>query len=134
MSDMMMRGGAPGGRPPMGGGGRPPMGGAPGGGGAIKDNLSVFNPADLAMTKAQGNIDPNMKVSDYLRQVGIDPEGPLTQLAEFGKKQMQNGDILGKMNNIAGGPGGAPGGAPPPMPGGGATGGTPGMEDLLSSL
>jgi len=69
----------------------------------VRKNVSIMNPMDLASMKQSGdfaNIE-SMTVSDVLSQLGIDPNGPATQLVEFGKKQVQNADMVGKMQNIA---------------------------------
>jgi len=126
MADMMtpgmMGGGPPGaGMPPMGGA---PPGGPPGGGDPIKDNLSMFNPTDLAMMKQGGAVDENTSVREFLTTMGIDVEGPVTQLAELAQKQVKNKTAMGKFQSIASkGQGQAPppgmppqGAAPPPMP------------------
>jgi hypothetical protein len=88
----------------------------------IRQNMSGFNPVDLAAMKQSGTFTPDMKVKDVLLKIGIDPEGPATQLVEFAKKQTQNADPLAKMKNIAAtAPQGQAQGQPPaeePLPAG----------------
>jgi len=116
MSDPMARMGG------MPGGGMP--GGAPGGDplAQMKSQESIFNPADAAMKVNRGDIRPDMTVAQLLGSMGIDVNGPASQLTEFMKGQVQNKTNLGKMG--LGGPPGAPPGpqggrpmAPPPEPG-----------------
>jgi hypothetical protein len=115
----------------------PPPGGVPGGmpGGMmgaaqdpVRKNMSFFNPIDAAAMRndmSQVDLD-NPTVVDFLPRIGIDPQGPLRQLVEFGQKQVQNGDMLGKMKNIA-----KDSGQPQGQPGGGAP--TQGLDDLLNA-
>jgi hypothetical protein len=114
---------------------KPPMGG----GDPIGQNQSLMNPADLAAMKQTGDVTPNMTVRDLLQKMGIDVDGPVSQLQEFAKKQVQGATGLGKMNSIAGMPGGQ--GAPPPTPGPGPGGPPPGgpsppggMASLLKNM
>ena len=107
---------------------------APGpGGDVIKENASMLNPADLAGMK-QG-MTPGGTVRDFMQKLGIDVDGPVEQLVEFGKKQLQGASAMGKMRNISGG---APGGPPTAPPGAGAPspGGPPpgGLDGLLGNL
>jgi len=136
MADMQM--------PPMpGGGGMPPMGGMPPGGGGMppgggedkfEKNVSLFNPADAALMKSRGDVQPNMTIRDFFQKQGLNVDGPVMQLVEFAKKQMKSASPLGKAQDIGGGapPPGGPGGMPPGMPGGGGPpGGSPGLAGLL---
>jgi len=126
--------------PPPGG---PPPGGPPGGD-VIKNNASMLNPADLAGMKQSGMGGSGGTVRDFLSKLGIDVEGPVQQLVDFGKKQLQGGPPMNKMKAIAGGaPGGPPPGPPPggPPPGRPAPGGPPpmpqgggGLERLLGQI
>ena len=122
------------------------MGGAPGGmpGGAPPVDTSqesIFNPADAAMKAGRGDINAQMTVRDVLGKMGIDVEGPASQLVKFSQDQMQKRTMSGKLGMQRppqmppGGPGGPPPGgpgmgAPPPMPpqGGG------GIEGLMQNL
>ena len=122
MGDMArpMPGGMPGAMP----------GGQPGGmpqGDPIRDNMSMANPADLALMQKEGGMSRNMSVRDFLSSKGIDVDGPISQLEEFGKKQIQNSTMMGKAKSIGPSPGGAPGAPPPAAPPGG-------MEQLLQGV
>ena len=113
--------------------GKNPLQGNPQGN-PLQDNLSMLNPTDLAVMKQQGNIDQNMRVRDFLSQMGIDVDGPVTQLTEFAQKQTQNATAMGKMKNIAqanpqgrmGSPQGRMPAGPPPE--------EPSMDNLLGKL
>lgn len=69
----------------------------------VRKNTSVFNPLDLAAMKQSGQFEgaEDMKVVDFLPMIGIDPQGPMSQLTEFMQKQVENADMVGKMQNIA---------------------------------
>jgi hypothetical protein len=102
--------------------------------------MSMNNPADLAAMKqakdsGQGRfagMDEQTSIRDFFGQLGIDVDGPVTQLAQFAKDQVQKGNPLGKMENIAGAipPGGPdlPPGVPAQPPG---AGGAPGIDSLM---
>lgn len=106
----------------------------------IQDNMSITNPADMAAMKqakdsGQGQfagMDEQTSIRDFFGQLGIDVDGPVTQLAQFAKDQTQKGSPLGKMENIAGAipPGGPdlPPGVPAQPPG---AGGAPGIDSLM---
>lgn len=100
-------------------GGSPMPGGMPGGGG-VEKNLSIFNPKDFViMVKTMAN-DPKATVRDLLSRLGIEADGPVSQITEFISKGMENATPLGQMKNISAGAGGtelSPGGQPPVMPG-----------------
>lgn len=123
--------------PPGGGmgGGMPPGGGMPQGdpSESFEKNLSLFNPADAALMKQRGDVQPGMTIRDFFQKQGLDVEGPIDQLIQFAKSQMKSASPLGKVQEIGGGaaPGGMPEGMPPGMPGGGAPGGSSGLSDLL---
>jgi hypothetical protein len=78
-------------------------------------NLSAANPADIGAMA--GGIRPDMTVAEYLGKMGIDVNGPVTQLIQFAQKQVQNANPLTKMRNIAADTALQPGGQPGPMPG-----------------
>lgn len=106
----------------------------------VEKNLSVFNPTDAALMSSSGKFNPTMTVRDFLTQQGIDVEGPVTQLIEMAKKQMENANPMNKMRNISADASLNPGGQPPTMPGVKpmvAPPGQPapaGMEGLLNKL
>lgn len=102
----------------------------------LRQNRSVFNPADLTAMKQEGEITPDMSIRDYFARLGVDVEGPVSQLVEMGKQQMQKANPLNKMQAVAGGPkpGAKPGmGQPAPMPQGGPPE-APGMQGLLKKF
>ena len=112
----------------------------PPGGDPISANSSMLNPADLAGMKGSMGGQGGGTVREFLAKVGIDVDGPVDQLVEFGKKQLANRTGMGKMKSMAGGapppggpmPGGPPSAGPPPggpMPSGPPPGG--GLKDLL---
>lgn len=101
----------------------------------LKQNRSVLNPTDLSMMQQEGEITPDMTVRDYFAKLGVDVDGPLTQLIEMGKQELQKANPLNKMQAIAGGPkaGPKPMGKPPQMPMGGPPE-APGMGGLLKQF
>ena len=124
MADMMM--------PPTGG--TPPMGGPPMND-PIKDNESFLNKTDLGVMAGERRFTPDQSVRDVLTELGIDVEGPATQLVEFAQKQSQNAEVSGKMKNIASSgqpkPMPSPQG-PMPGPAPGPQGPPPSMEGLMN--
>jgi hypothetical protein len=125
------------GKPQMGPGG-PPMGGPPmpppGGGGAMgtmKDNMSIFNPADAAAMKESGEVNAQTTIRDFFASKGVDVDGPISQLVQFAGDQVQKANPMNKMKALAGQ--GAPPGGPPGMPPGGP-GGQQGPPPDLSSM
>jgi hypothetical protein len=103
MGDPMMK---------MGAGGPPPGGPSP-----VMKNMSALNPVDAATMASSGNFTPDMTVRDYFQKMGIDVDGPVTQLVEFAKKQSQNANPMNKMRNIAADTALQKGGTPQPMTG-----------------
>lgn len=114
----------------------------------IRDNMSMANPTDMAAMKQSkdagmgqfAGMDKGTTVRDFFGKLGVDVDGPVTQLAELAKNQMKKGNPLGKMASMAeppAGPGprpqppGGPGG-PPPMPPPGGPGGEPGLDGLMT--
>ena len=133
MSDPMMTRG-------MGQGGQPPGGQPPGMGGGVMRNLSPMNPADLSLMAASGNFGPDTTIREAFSKVGIDVDGPMTQLADYVQKMKQNANPLNKVRNIAADTALQRGGQPPTQPGVKpmvASPGQPapsGMEGLLNRL
>jgi hypothetical protein len=120
----------------MGGG----MGAPPGGGSALQGQESIFNPADATAIAGRGDINAQMTVRDVLGKMGIDVEGPASQLVKFSQDQMQKRTMSGKMGmqRPPAAPQGAPPGmtpgrgAPPPSPQGAGSPG--GIEGLMANL
>jgi hypothetical protein len=104
-----------------------PMFGVPGKD-PIKNNMSMFNNVDAAALKGPMQQNMDMPLGQFIESLGMDLEGPATQLVEFGKKQAENGSMAGKMKNIGGGVPGSGSPVPPPAPPA-PQGGT--MEDLI---
>lgn len=101
----------------------------------MEEQRSVFNPTDVAAMTKQGKLNPRMSVIDYLGQLGIDPNGPATQLVQFAKQQMQKRNPMNKMQALAGSsprPAPGPQQAPPQAPPQGGGGG--GLSDLLNKM
>lgn len=104
-----------------------------GGANAIKNNMSIFNPTDIA-AMSQGELGQGLQnaarqgkeltIADGLNMLGLRPEDPLQKLIDFGMKNIQNANPVDKFKNIAKETGGGqpPTGQPP-------TGG--GMQDLM---
>ena len=103
----------------------------------IQANQSPLNPTDMGMMVKRGEMgDPRQQsVRQYLEQVGINVDGPVSQLVEFAEREMPKANPLEKMKRIAGGapPPGMGAGPPPGGPGMGGPppGGPPGLRGLL---
>jgi hypothetical protein len=71
----------------------------------VQQNMSVLNPVDAAVMKQDGAMgNPGEQtVMDALQKLGIDPQGPATQLVEWAKSQMKNANPANKMRAISGG-------------------------------
>ena len=115
----------------------PPTGGMPppGGSDPIKENESFLNKTDLGMMAGEGRFSPDQTVRDVLTELGIDVEGPATQLVEFAQKQTENATVPGKMKNMSSLGQPAPQGPPSAMPQGpapGPQGPPPSMEGLMN--
>jgi hypothetical protein len=102
----------------------------------LKGNRSVFNPTDMSMMAQEGEITPDMPIREYFAKLGVDVDGPISQLVEMAKGQMQKADPLNKMKAIAGGPqqGMPPQGQPPQAPQGRVPQQAPGMGGLLKQM
>lgn len=87
----------------------------------VKANQSVTSPADVSMMLQDGEISPDMPVLEYLKKIGIDPNGPVSQFVDVFKAQQAKASPMGKMQAFSGGPRmGAqkpPAGPPPGMAG-----------------
>jgi hypothetical protein len=64
-----------------------------------------------------GSMNPQMTVKEFLAQQGVDVDGPVTQLAELAKRQINNANPLNKMGGASPATALKPGGQPPTMPG-----------------
>ena len=107
----------------------------------IREQRSMFNPTDASMMAQEGEIRPDMSIREFFASKGIDVEGPVTQLVEMAKGEMQKADPMNKMKAIAGGPpqGQPPQGPPqmgqsPQMPQGRRPQQAPGMGGLLNQM
>jgi hypothetical protein len=118
---------SPGGPPP---GAPPPSLGAPPGGPPGGGTPPLLNSQDSLKARARGRIGPNSTVREGLEMMGIDVDGPISQLSAL-KGQVAAASTEGKIQSAVssqppgGPPLGAPPGAPPgagPPPGGGGLG------------
>ena len=111
--------------------------GTPGGASAIKDNMSIFNPADMA-AMSQGDLGQGLQnaarqgkeltIADGLKMLGLTPEDPLQKLIDYGVKNRQNANPVDKFKNIAN----QTGNEPPPDNGGQTSPPEqPGMQGLM---
>jgi hypothetical protein len=96
------------------------MGGKPGGGNPMGDNpiernRSAMNPTDMAAMMDQGTVRPDMTVKDLIEGVlKVPMDAPATELLQALRRQNQNANPLGKMQNMA--REGQPGSGPAPQP------------------
>lgn len=109
----------------------------------LQDNLSTMNPADIGALKSQAaggqgpmaGVSENTTIREFFGKIGIDVDGPVTQLKQFADSELSKADPLNKAEALAGGPGGAPPMPPGPRPGAGPAGpmpeGAPGIEGLM---
>ena len=113
------------GAPPGGLPGGAPPGGPPGG-----QTPPLLNSQDSLRARARGRIGPNSTVREGLEMMGIDVDGPISQLSAL-RGQAAAASTEGKIQSAVsaqppgGPPLGAPPGAPPgagPPPGGGGLG------------
>lgn len=84
----------------------PPMGGdrgmGPTAGQVMEQSRSAFNPVDAAAMQ-QNPIDPNTTtVRQFFQAKGIDVDGPLVQLVDYAKNQIQNSSMAEKTKAMAG--------------------------------
>lgn len=114
------------------------QGGQPDARQAMEQNRSLLNPTDAAAMAQQGKIRGDMSVRELFANLGIDVDGPATQLIKFSQKQMENAKMGKKMQSMAAArpapepPAGGPAqGGPPPGGGGPAPGGGGGLEELI---
>lgn len=90
----------------------------------VKENMSVYNPVDIAAMKTPGNpgyVDPeSTTIRDFFAQKGVDVDGPVSQLIKFAQGERKKANPIQKMQGIAGGAekGGAFPGMPPDQAGG----------------
>ena len=109
MPGMKPRGGAP----PMPGGAPAGPGGPPGAApgmnpqatmSAMKESRSLFNPQDVSMMIQDGTITMETPVAEVLRLMGIDVNGPFSQLAQKGggvSQKLRSADPVSKMRGLA---------------------------------
>jgi hypothetical protein len=108
----------------------------PGNDDPISKNMSVMNPADLAAMKQGGSVTADTPLVDFFGNLGLDvATATVGDFANWSKKQMEKGNPVGKMVNMAGGdqsPGG-PSGAPGPQMGQGQASAPGGLDEILNS-
>lgn len=81
---------------------------------SFKGQLSTETPGDASMMAELGGFTPDTTVRELMGQMGIDVDGPITQLTGFMQQQEEMADPMNKMKAMAGGQG-APQGQPPPQ-------------------
>ena len=121
----------PGAGPPPGAPPGVPPGASPGGAGpedspvrGFKDSL--LHPLDSLRHAARGRLNSDMSVRDAMEMIGVDVDGPVSQLTGAVKGQLQGATTEGKLTAPTGG--GPPAEAPPPAsppPGAPPPGGAP---------
>lgn len=99
-----------------------------------KQNRSTFNPMDAASMKQDGTIRPDMTIAEFFQsRYGLDVNtNTIMDLAQAGKKDIENSVPVKKMQNMAGGPGmGQP---PAPQPQAGPQGQAGGLRELVNGM
>lgn len=100
---------------------------------------SMFNPAGAGLMAMRGDLAGSQTVRDVLGKMGIDVDGPATQLVDLFKSQMQKRTLTGRMGMEVAPPqtgpalplqGQRPMGPPPQAPGLESGG----MEGLMRNL
>lgn len=69
---------------------------------AMDENLSVLNPQDAFVMAEKGMLRKDMTIRELFSGLGVDVEGPVTQLAEMVQRETQKSNPLNKMKAIAG--------------------------------
>ena len=103
--------------------------------------MSTMNPADMAAMKQAGengmgkmaNVGPDTTIRDFFSRLGVDVDGPVTQLQQFAQNEIEKGDPLNKMENIAATtpPSAGDANPPPQAPPGGMPSAAPGLDGLM---
>jgi len=86
---------------------------------------SMANPTDLAAKMSRGAIRPDMTIREFYQQMGIDVDGPLSQLKDAMGDQLTKASPINKIQAMGGGQAGAP---PAPPQGGG------GLADIMAKM
>jgi len=68
---------------------------------ALENSRSLMNPTDVVAMTQQGRLSPDMSIRDLFSQMGVDVDGPITQLARMKADQMQKAMPSYKMNQMA---------------------------------
>lgn len=79
---------------------------------AFQEQLSMNRPDDVAMMGMSGAFQADMTVRQLFEQLGVDVDGPLSQLEAVMQQQQEKADPLNKAKALGGA--GSPQGQPPP--------------------
>jgi hypothetical protein len=68
---------------------------------AMDESLSVMNPQDAFLMAERGMLRADMSVRELFSTLGVDVEGPVTQLSEMVQRETQKANPLNKMKAAA---------------------------------
>ncbi len=68
---------------------------------SMDEGLSVMNPQDAFLMAERGMLRKDMSVRELFSTLGVDVEGPVTQLSEMVQRETQKANPLNKMKAAA---------------------------------
>jgi hypothetical protein len=68
----------------------------------LDENLSVLNPQDAFVMAEKGMLRKDMTIRELFSGLGVDVEGPVTQLSEMVTRETEKANPLNKMKAAAG--------------------------------
>jgi hypothetical protein len=69
---------------------------------SMDENLSIMNPQDAFLMAEKGMLRKDMTIRELFSGLGVDVEGPVTQLSDMIQRETQKANPLNKMKAIAG--------------------------------
>jgi membrane protease subunit (stomatin/prohibitin family) len=67
----------------------------------IEQSRSILNPTDAVAMVQQGKISPKMTVREVFANLGVDVDGPATQLMELAMREREKAQPMNKMRQFA---------------------------------
>lgn len=68
---------------------------------AIDENLSMMSPQDAFVMAEKGMLRADMSVRDLFSQLGVDVDGPVSQLSEMVQRESEKANPINKMRAMA---------------------------------